>query len=313
MSLELQDFIEQHMRKGGRFVAARLQAALALIEKLRDMPSLRLEEHLASRGSAGLESHETYGNRAHQRLNLVPLNKNHGRRSSSLQDWGQTLLDRLGVAGFGEGSPEDRESLIEAAQAHFGAALKAILLQEPLEVKLRGRSAEAVIHDVLKQAEEKGKSGEGAQYLVGAKLTLRFDQGIPIQGANRGDRRRPFDPEPRTGDFQIGNATFEVAVGLPDDKHIQQIMNVLDVPDAEVWLLTRADRVVTWKNELDRCEGLDTRRVVVTAVESFVGQNVAELGNFSARDRIAQLRALFDLYNTWIDRLGPPGLRIVAR
>jgi len=314
MTLNLDDFALKSMKKGNRFVAARLQTALALLEKLRNKPSLNLDEHLASKGSSGLQSHETFGNLAHERLNLEPINKNHGRRSSSLQDWGQELLDILGDAGFAGGSSDARSNLIDLAQGVFGAHLRDILEQEPLQVRVRGCSAEAIVHNVLTEAEDKGKSGDVAQYLVGAKLALRFNRDIPVLPANKADRKSRSDREARLGDFELENAVVEVAVGLPDDKHVAQVAEALEHSDSEVWLLTRADRVATWKNELSGSDGVDIRRVVVTSVEAFVGQNITELGEFSAKGKLSQLHALFDLYNTrWISQVGTPGIRIVIR
>ena len=110
MALNLDGFMQKNMKQKGHFVAARLQTALALLEKLRDNPSLNLDDHLASKGSSGLVSHETFGDLAHKRLNLKLINKNHGRRSSSLQDWGQQLLDVLGAAEFNKISDARRGS-----------------------------------------------------------------------------------------------------------------------------------------------------------------------------------------------------------
>lgn len=312
--MNVDGFILRHMRKGKRFVAARLQTAIALLERLRTNPSLRLDDHLASKGSSGLESHETYGQLAHDRLALEPINKNHGRRSSSLQDWGQELLDLLNNAGFSVASQNARQRLIDETQATVAARLREILEQEPFKVRLRGRSAEAIIGDVLSQADEKGKCGDVAQYLVGAKLALRFDHDVPVLPANKADRKSRVDPKSRLGDFELGSAVIEVAMGLPDEKHVVQITEALEDVDLEVWLLTRADRVATWKNELRGAEGVDFRRVVVASVEAFVGQNITELGGFSAKGKQVKLQELFELYNNrWIRALGTPGMRIEAK
>ena len=314
MILNLEYFCQRNMKRGQHFVAARLQTALALLEKLRDKPSLVLDDHLASRGSSGLASHETFGNLAHERLNLEPINRNHGRRSSSLQDWGQELLDTLNAAGFSTGSTEDRTGLIDTAQFAFAKILRDILEQEPLEVRLRGRSAESVIHDLLKQAENKGKSGDVAQYLVGAKLMLRFNRDFPIHSANKADRKSRSDPHARLGDFELENSVIEVAVGLPDEKHIAQVVEALEDSELEVWVLTRTDRVTTWKYELHDLDAVDRRRVVISSVEAFVGQNITELGEFSSKGRIAQLKMLFHVYNTkWITQVGTPGIRIEVK
>lgn len=87
MAPKLEAFLEAHAKN----IPARLQAGLALLERLRDCPSLSLSDH-RDPGSAGAKSHETYGNRAHERLNLQPINKNHGRRSSNLQNGAKTFL-----------------------------------------------------------------------------------------------------------------------------------------------------------------------------------------------------------------------------
>lgn len=132
--------------------------------------------------------------------------------------------------------------------------------------------------------------------------------------SNLGDRRSRADVNPRTGDFEIENATIEVAVGLPDEKHLTQIAEALEDNEAEVWLLTRHDRVSTWRNELNAAEGIDNRRVVVNSVEAFVGQNITEMGEFSAKGRANQLGELFKLYNErWVAQRGTPGIRIVIK
>jgi hypothetical protein len=310
----LESFLQKHAKKGDRFVPARLQAALALLERVREYPSLNLSAHLSQSGSAGIQAHETYGAKALERLHLQPINKNHGRRSSNLPGWGQELLNAVAASGFVEATSEIRNKVIDEMQAFFADPLRAILEENPLEVRLRERSAEAVIGEVLLAADAKGKSGDVAQYLVGAKLALRFNREIPVYPANKSDRTSHFDTAPRLGDFEIENAVIEVAVGLPDDKHLQQIAEIQEKSDAEVWLLTRADRVETWQRELKKEEGVETKRVVVTSVEAFVGQNITELGEFSAKGKIDRLRELFDLYNTrWVAKVGTPGIRVQAK
>jgi hypothetical protein len=310
----LEAFLQAHTKKGDLFVPARLQAALALLERLRDFPSLTLSEHLSQSGSAGIQGHETFGDKALHRLHLQPINKNHGRRSSNLPGWGQGLLNAVAAMGFANATPEGRNQIINEAQDIFAAPLRNIIEQDPLAARVRGRTAEAVVNDLLLAAEAKGKSGDVAQYLVGAKLALRFKRPIPVYPANKSDRTSHFDLAPRLGDFEIENAVIEVALGLPDDKHLQQIAEILENSDAEVWLLTRAERVETWQRELKKEEGVDTKRVVVTSVEAFVGQNITELGEFSAKGKADRLRALFDLYNErWVAKVGTPGIRIIAK
>lgn len=310
---ELRPLLYKFMRRSRRFVPARLQAALALTERLRDVPSLAVGGHLYGSARPSLQLHVAYGERVHQRLKISPVLRDHGRFSSKMPEWGQVLLNAVAKTGFSDFAPELRNRIIDEAQAEIAFPLRR-LIERPLRVHLNGLSAEAVITDVLKAAEEKGKSGEVAQYLVGAKLALRFNREIPVYPANKSDRTSHFDLAPRLGDFEIENAVIEVAVGLPDDKHLQQIAEIQKKSDAEVWLLSRADRVEIWQRELKKEEGVETKRVVVTSVEAFVGQNITELGEFSAKGKIDRLKALFDLYNTrWVAKVGTPGIRIQAK
>ena len=301
-------------KQGGRPVPARLQAALALLERLRDFPALLLAEHLSDPGSSGLKSHETYGDKALNRLNLQPINKNHGRRSCNLRDWGQHLLDVIKKLGFIDADAASRTRLIDEWQAVLAVSLRAIIEQDPLEAHLRERTAESVINELLLAADEKGKSGDVAQYLVGAKLHLRFNREIPVYPANKSDRTSYYDVAPRLGDFEIENTVIEVAVGTPDEKHLIQIEEILEKSTAEVWLLTRADRVSAWQNELKTLGTKDIKRVVVTSVSAFVGQNITELGEFTTKGKTDQIKALFEIYNErWIAKVGTPGIKIVIK
>lgn len=311
----MDQLVDQKFMKSGRLVPARFQAALALLERLRDAPTLELEEHLSGAGQS-LVSHETYGDRAHERFGLEKINKNHGRRSSSIRDWGQELLDLLKAEGYNEMDEESRSTLIEAAQGRFAASLRDILDVEPLVARVKARSAEAAIADVLDQAEAKGRAAAVAQYLVGAKLQLRFPKKrelIVLHGSNKGDRKSRGDEQQRRGDFDLGDLVIEVTVGAPDAKHVEQVATILEDADAEVWLVVRGDRQQFWKDEVERAE-IDQRRVVVASIELFVGQNVTELGGLSAKGKAEQLSELFRIYNdVWIAKLGSPGMRIVVK
>lgn len=310
-TVEIDSFLSTHMKKGSRFVPARLQAALALLERLRTNPGLDLGLHMTEEGQSGLESHESYGAAAHLRFGIDAINRTHGRRSSNIHSWGQPLLDLLQEFGFNAATEEEKSSMLTLFQESVVRGLREILEQGPLVANFRGRTAEFMIGELLDQAEVKGKTGDVAQYLVGAKLSMRFQREIPIHPANKGDRKALGDPNARLGDFEIENAVIEVAVGLPDDKHLQQVEMIAGRSELEVWLLTRLDRVEIWRGEVAKFIGADCKRVVVASVESFVGQNITEMGTFSSKGKVATMRQLFSIYNErWIKTLGAAGIRI---
>jgi len=314
-SSAFESLITLKLMQSGSLVPACAQAALALLERVRETSDLSLEKHLSSAGQS-LISHETYGDMAHKRFELDKINKNHGRRSSSIRDWGQDLLDLLASEGFPSMGRVAREGLIDAMQSQLASLLKGILDLEPFSVRIKGRSAEAVIREVLEQAEAKGRIGQVAQYLVGAKLQLRFPakhETIGLFTSNQGDRKFRGDAQQRRGDFDLGEFVIEVAAGAPDAKHIDQVAAILEDADTEVWLIVRGDRHQFWKDEILRAD-IDHRRVVVATIELFVGQNITELGELSAKGKADQLVELFRIYNNvWIDAIGSPGMRIAVK
>ena len=110
------------------------------------------------------------------------------------------------------------------------------------------------------------------------------------------------------------NAVIEVAVGLPDAKHLSQIAMILESPDSEVWLLTRENRADVWRKALEESEDIEPTRVVVSSVEGFIGQNISELGEFSSLQKSSQMELLFSLYNErWVKGTGAKGINIVVK
>jgi hypothetical protein len=283
---------------------------LALLESLREQPSLHLADHLSEAGQS-LKGHETLASRALKRLGLTSLNKNSGRRSSNLHAWAKPILEVIASSGFLEATDQGKIELLDQAQQLIGNHLRLLIEEGPLRIKTVGKSAETIIGELLKQADKKNKGGDVAQYLVGAKLSIRLEIDIPVHGANKGDRKSHADKAARLGDFEIGTTIIEVAIGIPDEKHLQQIEEILDTTDREVWLLTREDRVASWKNEVSNLFGKRVGRIVVTSVESFVGQNITELAGFSASAKFDRITELVDLYNhRWVDAVGAPSIRI---
>lgn len=307
---KLDSLIDLHGRKSGICVPARLQSMLALLESLREQPSLDLADHISGAGQS-LKSHEPLAAQALKRLALTSLNKNSGRRSSNLHAWANPLLEIIASSGFSKATDQHRMELLDQAQQLIGAHLRLLIEEGPLRIKTQGKTAEAIIGELLKQADKKNKGGDVAQYLVGAKLSIRLQIDIPVHGANKGDRKSHADKAARLGDFEIGNSIIEVAIGIPDEKHLQQIEQILDSTDREVWLLTREDRVASWKNEVSNLFGKRVSRIVITSVESFVGQNITELAGFSANAKIERITELVDLYNhKWVDTVGSPSIRV---
>jgi len=310
LRVTIQAFLPE-LEQGGRLVLARLLAALALLERQREHWSADLDDHMSGAGSTGLKSHERLGAAACQRLRIIPPKKTtHGRRSSDLRNWGPKLLRLLDGMGMSAMEPDARHLAIDAAQQPLGDAVRDLLEHQPMVVRSRNRSVAAIVGEIIELAEERDRSGEVSQYLVGAKLGVRLDVPITPIGANVADRRKWELSQERLGDFQIASTVVEVAMGRPDDKHIDQVAGILDATSYEIWLIVRSDRREQWLKELADGE-VDLNRVVVIGLNEFIGQNVGEMGGLDRPATLERFRRVIADYNeNWVKVLAHDGLRI---
>lgn len=115
-------------------------------------------------------------------------------------------------------------------------------------------------------------------------------------------------------EFLVSDAIIKVAVKPLNHQHYEELKQRTSRSKMEVWLLTRSDRWVGWRDAVKGCAEIPRDRVVVRSLESFVGQNITELAGFSAAGKVSQLKELFELYNTrWIAKVGTPGIRIIMK
>jgi hypothetical protein len=63
---------------------------------------------------------------------------------------------------------------------------------------------------------------------------------------------------------------------------------------------------------VEKTFGDQAKRVAVADIETFVGQNISEIGSFNTEDTRATLAKLFDRYTKyWLSSAGSGGLRII--
>ncbi len=182
------------------------------------------------------------------------------------------------------------------------------LQEELLRVRTQEKTAEAVISEILMGAEKFRMARDVSTSLVGAMLAILFHN---VLGG--GASKRNLNPcfKTKSGYFEIENSVFEVAVGLPYDEDLDRIESIPKHPGREVWILTREDRVAIWKSEIAKRFGKLVKRIVVRSVESFVGQNLSELAEFSSAGKADRLKQLVDLYNSkCVETLGSANIRI---
>jgi hypothetical protein len=150
------------------------------------------------------------------------------------------------------------------------------------------------IHDLLRVARDDGKEGQVAQYLVGAKLQMRFaDRAISNHLASSAD-----EPSGRRGDFEIGQTVFHITVS-PMGPVYEKCKRDLET-GRRVYLIVGHDVVVGAKQN---AEAIAPGQITVEAIETFVAQNLDELSTFGAQSQQAHLRELLETYNRRVDAI----------
>ena len=150
------------------------------------------------------------------------------------------------------------------------------------------------IHSILENARQSGKGGPVAEYLVGAKLSLRFPgKDIRNKRFSESDAQSGYH-----GDFEIGSTVFHVTVApMPElfekcKGNLERGLRVyLLVPDAVV-IGTRQNTVLVAGG-----------RIAVESIESFVATNVDELCEFDGDRLKSGFRRLLEAYNTRVDEV----------
>src|SRR5262249_34034475 len=134
------------------------------------------------------------------------------------------------------------------------------------------KSTRQFICDLLALAEDTGKRGPVAQYLVGAKLVLRF----PELEVRNESYSAADDPSGQPGDFVVADAAFHATVA-PTPGHFEKCRRNLQ-GGRRVFLLV-PDSVLAGARQ--NAELTAAGQIAVESIESFVGQNVDELSGFA--------------------------------
>lgn len=301
--------------RGGLPAQGTIGTALVVLERLRSNFSLNLEDHRAT-GGAQIQG---VSGRA-----VADILARFGENRPFLSEGGRTnrggptdiaaLLSALANTDMASLSADDRDSILtEVTQSFLVRKVEEFHNRERVTFDYDPRSATAaVIRTVLEQARGEGKEGEVAQHLVGAKLQLRFPgEQVDNESATTADL-----PTGRSGDFQIGQSAFHVTVAPQVGVATRCERNLRD--GLRPYLLVPERRLLLARQLVDELAD----QVAVQAIESFIAQNLDELGSFSADGQHQQLAALLLLYNFRVDAVEtnksllielPPPLQAIAQ
>ena len=273
-----------------------IAGALVVLDRLREAPDLDIGKHTAPGGAqiAGV------GGAAVQRI----LSR-HGESRRFLSEGGRTnrglrgsieqMLKTLTDSGFGELSTQAQVSAIDAMQGFLVEEVKRWYGTQRLAPKYAStRPIWYFISDLLEMARERSADGPVAEYLVGAKLQLRFPQ-----HEVRNTSYSTADAQPGVfGDFDVGDTVFHVTVSPMPALYEKCVDNLND--GKMVYIVTLFSLVQATAMAVDRHE---PGRIAVTSVEGFVSQNLDEMSEFTADQSKSQLKSLLETYNERVDEV----------
>jgi len=275
-----------------------IAGGLVLLEHLRANFSLDIKAHKAEhsdqlRGatpSAVKEILQRFGENR-------PLSKEVGRTNRGLMKRLEKLLSHIRVADLQNRSEQERYSALDVMQRFLVGRARDWLNSQKLRFDyLSDVSSRQLIGNILAEAHKRGKKGEVAEYLVGAKLALRF----PDLNVRNASYSAADEQANEYGDFQISDTVFHVSIS-PNLGHYQKCeaninegMRVyLLVPDEK---LANVRQVVIGNSELKN-------KVAVESIESFVSQNIEEISEFSGDKIPVGLLALFEKYHERLEQV----------
>jgi hypothetical protein len=271
-----------------------IAAALVVLEHLKEDFDLNLDSHRAKgqgqirgvSGNATAKILAAFGETRHFLSEGGRTNRGTPRAVGSMLDCIRKM--KLNPRDGGE-----RNLALNALQEMLVERVREFHSRERLKFVFdAGKTTRQIVHEILVAAQENGKLGAVAQYLVGAKLQLRFPE---IAVSN--DSYSTADIQlGRKGDFLIKDTAFHVTVA-PMPAVYEKCRSNLDA-GYRVYLLVPDDAVI---GSRQNAELTAKGKIAVESIESFVGQNVEELSAFSQKGLLTEFLKLLQTYNQRVD------------
>jgi hypothetical protein len=286
-----------YKQNNGLPARATLAGALVVLDRLQSDYSLDMEAHTAEGGAQIIGLGKRRTSKILARFGETrPFLEEGGRTNRGTRKNIRALLEALASLGLDALSQADRIAILAEMQ-------RWLVVEKVSEYFSRKRvkfdfipeqTAWQTIHDILVAAKLVGKEGQVAQYLVGAKLALRFPDVVV-----RNDLYSTSDAQSGLpGDFVLGDTVFHVTVS-PMLAHYDKCKANVQM-GYDVYLLV-PDRLMVGARQ--NTEGLLPGRISVQSLEAFISQNLEELSHFARPERTAGFRALLQTYNTRVNAI----------
>lgn len=281
-------------RYSGMPAQGTLAGALVALERLQVKYSLDISAHTTRDGT------QISGQTG---ASVAKILRRYGEKRRFLSEGGRTsrgtppsvseLLRMLEPLHLDLLPENERNEILCELQIWLVARVSDYFNREHVKFDFNGdESAYQTVHNLLAAARAVGKEGQVAQYLVGAKLALRFPD-LDV----RNDCYSTSDVQSgHPGDFLLRNVVFHVTIA-PNAGHYAKCQDNAR-QGYRVYLLVPERILLGTRQNLD--EPL-ARRVDVRSIESFVSQNIDELTIESAEGPVSGFKRLLKTYNERVD------------
>ncbi len=277
--------------KGGFPARGTLAGALAVTERLKQEFKLELSHHTAKggtqiKGASGSAVAKILAGMGENRKFL----KEGGRTNRGLRNEIGAFLGAIKKLDLAK-LPKEKQLLALKEVQHFLLdRVREFFNRERIKfIFTTERSTANLIGDILAASRATGKEGPVAQYLVGAKLQLRFPQlTISNESYSSADEQTG-----RHGDFTVQDTAFHVTVAPMAAVFEKCAANLNEGKNA--FLLVPARSV---EGSRQNADNMANGRIDVAAIESFVGFNVCEIASFGKGASAKALLKLLEIYNS---------------
>lgn len=265
-------------------------AALIVLDRLKTGFDLNLESHRTAgqsqiKGTSGAAVARILSRYGENR----PFIKEGGRTNRGGPGDIGKMLEAIGAAGLEQLADAERNEVLEYLQFFLVDKVREYHNRQRLKAVYNpSQSTWQAVSDLLALARDTGKEGPVAQYLIGAKLQLRF----PHVKIGNESYSTADDQLGRPGDFLVGDTAFHVTVAPAPAVYEKCKRNIDD--GFRVYLLVPDRSLVGAKQN---AEMVAPGKITVKSIESFVGQNIDELSVFSKDRIIVGFHRLLETYN----------------
>ena len=271
-----------------------ISGALVVLERLKEDFVLDLDDHTTKGGSQVKGASGEAIKRVLESFGETrPFVKEGGRTNRGLRGDIGNMLDAIKAAELDNLPVDERNGILEELQEFLVGKVDEFHRKQRLKIVYDpSRSTWHSIYNLLVLGREKGSEGPVAQYLVGAKLQLRFP-GIEI----RNESYSAADEQSgQSGDFEVGDTVFHITVA-PSLGHYDKCKSNIE-SGLRPYLLV-PDRILMGTRQ--NAEAKTPGRIAVESIESFVSQNIEELSTFRKSDLTEGFRSLLETYNERVD------------